>query len=200
MTGFFTLGKLFTAHVTGNLVLAAAAAVGGGPLNMAQILAIPVFISCGGSRLVDRRGFEQTWSYPGATAARGSICPTGSGFDLLHCREAVRRSAWLDGRHRGDDCSLCNGVSVRHASSGAAESGLDGGYDWQLDERRPVADGGVEKPRRIERRQCRSSETIVAPLVGFLTGCLVAAVAVCFLNDFAWFLPAALAALAIAIR
>ena len=27
LTGFFTLGKLFTAHVTGNLVLAAAAAV-----------------------------------------------------------------------------------------------------------------------------------------------------------------------------
>ena len=44
LTGFFTLGKLFTAHVTGNLVLAAAAAVGGGPLNVAQILAIPVFI------------------------------------------------------------------------------------------------------------------------------------------------------------
>ena len=35
LTGFFTLGKLFTAHVTGNLVLAAAAAVGGGPLNVA---------------------------------------------------------------------------------------------------------------------------------------------------------------------
>jgi uncharacterized membrane protein YoaK (UPF0700 family) len=37
-------------------------------------------------------------------------------------------------------------------------------------------------------------------LVGFLTGCLVAAVAVCFLDDLAWSLPAALAALAIAIR
>ena len=37
-------------------------------------------------------------------------------------------------------------------------------------------------------------------LAGFLVGCLVAAVAVCFLNDWAWFLPAALAALAIAIR
>jgi uncharacterized membrane protein YoaK (UPF0700 family) len=37
-------------------------------------------------------------------------------------------------------------------------------------------------------------------LVGFLAGCLVAAVAVGFLNDWAWLLPAALAALAIAIR
>ena len=44
LTGFFTLGNLFTAYITGNLVLAAAAAVRGGPLNMAQILAIPVFM------------------------------------------------------------------------------------------------------------------------------------------------------------
>jgi uncharacterized membrane protein YoaK (UPF0700 family) len=45
LTGFLTLGNIFTAHVTGNLVLAAAAAVRGGPLNLAQALAIPVFIA-----------------------------------------------------------------------------------------------------------------------------------------------------------
>ena len=44
LTGFFTLGSIFTAHVTGNLVLAAAAAVHGGPWNLAQALAIPVFM------------------------------------------------------------------------------------------------------------------------------------------------------------
>ena len=43
LIGFFTLGSIFTAHVTGNLVLAAAAAVRGGPWNLAQALAIPVF-------------------------------------------------------------------------------------------------------------------------------------------------------------
>jgi uncharacterized membrane protein YoaK (UPF0700 family) len=42
LTGFFTLGHIFTAHVTGNLVVAAAAAVQGGPFNLAQVLAIPV--------------------------------------------------------------------------------------------------------------------------------------------------------------
>ena len=41
LIGFFTLGS-FTAHVTGNLVVAAAAAVHGGPWNLAQALAIPV--------------------------------------------------------------------------------------------------------------------------------------------------------------
>src|SRR5438132_6772194 len=42
--GFLSLGKLFTAHVTGNLVVIAALLVRGGPPNIAQILAVPVFI------------------------------------------------------------------------------------------------------------------------------------------------------------
>ncbi|HXA37903.1 MAG TPA: DUF1275 family protein, partial [Phenylobacterium sp.] len=36
LTGFLTLGNVFTAHVTGNLVVLAAVAVRGGPLNLAQ--------------------------------------------------------------------------------------------------------------------------------------------------------------------
>src|SRR5258708_22711752 len=44
LTGFFTLGNIFTAHITGNLVVAAAAAVRGGPMNLAQALAILVFM------------------------------------------------------------------------------------------------------------------------------------------------------------
>src|ERR1700730_12006149 len=44
LTGFFTLGNIFTAHVTGNLVVIAAEAVRGGPLNLAQTLSVPVFI------------------------------------------------------------------------------------------------------------------------------------------------------------
>ena len=44
LTGFFTLGHIFTAHITGNLVVAAAATVHGGPLNVAQALAIPAFM------------------------------------------------------------------------------------------------------------------------------------------------------------
>ena len=42
--GFLTLG-LFTAHVTGNLVVIAALLVRGGPPNIAQVLAIPVFMA-----------------------------------------------------------------------------------------------------------------------------------------------------------
>jgi hypothetical protein len=44
LTGFFMLGNIFTAHITGNLVTASAVAVRGGPMNAAQLMAIPVFI------------------------------------------------------------------------------------------------------------------------------------------------------------
>ena len=58
---FLSLGKLFTSHVTGNLVVIAALLVRGGPPNMAQILAVPVFIGAVGAvwliaKAFDRRG------------------------------------------------------------------------------------------------------------------------------------------------
>jgi uncharacterized membrane protein YoaK (UPF0700 family) len=44
LTGFFMLGNIFTAHITGNLVVASSVVVRGGPLNPAQLLAIPVLL------------------------------------------------------------------------------------------------------------------------------------------------------------
>ncbi len=43
--GYLSLGKLFTAHVTGSLAVIAALLVRGGPPNLAQVLAVPVFSS-----------------------------------------------------------------------------------------------------------------------------------------------------------
>src|SRR5580700_3980690 len=44
LTGFLTLGNIFTAHITGNLVVVGALLVRHGRINPPQILAIPVFI------------------------------------------------------------------------------------------------------------------------------------------------------------
>src|SRR5258708_31350431 len=44
LTGFLNLGNLFTAHITGNLVVVAALTARGGRINPAQILAIPAFM------------------------------------------------------------------------------------------------------------------------------------------------------------
>src|SRR5262249_51398546 len=44
VTGFLSLGNVFTAHITGNLVVISAALVHGGPLKPKQVLAVPVFM------------------------------------------------------------------------------------------------------------------------------------------------------------
>jgi uncharacterized membrane protein YoaK (UPF0700 family) len=44
LTGFYTLGNVFTAHVTGNLVVVTAALVAGEPVRWAQAVAIPIFM------------------------------------------------------------------------------------------------------------------------------------------------------------
>lgn len=44
VTGWMTLGGLFTAHITGNLVVIAADSVAGRSIHAAQILAVPLFI------------------------------------------------------------------------------------------------------------------------------------------------------------
>src|SRR5271165_3807907 len=42
--GFLGLGGLFTAHITGNLVILAAHVVSGEPAQVALILSVPVFV------------------------------------------------------------------------------------------------------------------------------------------------------------
>lgn len=42
--GFLVLNGLFTAHITGNLVILAAHIVGGGEAQIAPMLSVPVFI------------------------------------------------------------------------------------------------------------------------------------------------------------
>src|SRR5262249_59421214 len=67
LIGFFTLGNIFTAHITGNLVLVTAAAVRGGPLNLAQTMAIPVFMLAVAATLVIARSEEPTSELPSLT-------------------------------------------------------------------------------------------------------------------------------------
>ena len=44
VTSWLTLGGLFTAHITGNLVVMAADALNGRPMHPTQVLAVPMFI------------------------------------------------------------------------------------------------------------------------------------------------------------
>jgi uncharacterized membrane protein YoaK (UPF0700 family) len=60
--GYLTLGSLFTAHVTGNLITIAALLVHGGPPSLTQILAVPVFMAA----------LAAVWLLAEATGRRGS--------------------------------------------------------------------------------------------------------------------------------
>src|SRR2546422_2461830 len=61
LTGFLSLGNLFTAHITGNLAVIGALVVRGGRMNPGQVLAIPVFMTA----------VTATWLIARASGRRG---------------------------------------------------------------------------------------------------------------------------------
>jgi len=194
LTGFFTLGHVFTAHVTGNLVVAAAAAVEGGPWNLAQALAIPVFMLA----LALVWLIAQASDRSGPSLARLLLLVQFLLLAALLGFSAITKPS-------ADPSGLMAGIAVMiavsamacqyallrlampHAVSTAVMTGnltntvlalMD-----SLSEHRPLlpVDAG-----RLKRS--------LHLLIGFLLGCVVAAYAVSVLGDWAWILPAALSA------
>ena len=200
LTGFFTLGKLFTAHVTGNLVLAAAAAVGGGPPNVAQIMAIPVFILA----------VAVTWLVAEASHKHGPILVRL----LLEVQLALLAAVLIFSvvtRPSADPHGLMAGIAAMIAVSAMACQYATLRLALPKVVSTAVMTGNLTNAvlsLMQVSKSCGALNEVNADhlkqslrlLVGFLAGCLVASVAVGFLNDWAWFLPAALAALAIAIK
>ena len=200
LTGFFTLGHIFTAHVTGNLVVAAAAAVHGGPFNPAQILAIPVFMVAVAiiwliAQASDRRGpslarlllLVQFLLLAAvlifSIITRPSADPQGLAAGIagmiavaaMACQYALLRLAIPD--------AISTAVMTGNLTN-TVLSLMD-----LLSKRRalPPVDAG-------------SLRTSCHLLLGFLLGCLVSTFAVSVLGDWTWSLPVLLSALAIAIR
>ena len=192
LTGFFTLGHIFTAHVTGNLVVAAADAVRGGPLHLAQALAIPVFmLALAGVWLIAQASHRQ-----GPMLIRPLLLVQ---FVLLAAVLVLsiitRPSATPHGLMAGIEVMIavsamaCQYALLRlampHVVSTAVMTGnltntvlalMD-----SLSKRRPLlpVDAG-----RLKRS--------LHLLLSFLLGCIVAAYAVSVLGDWAWVFPVAL--------
>jgi uncharacterized membrane protein YoaK (UPF0700 family) len=200
LIGFFTLGNIFTAHITGNLVLAAAAAVRGGPLNLAQALAIPVFVL----------GVAATWVIAHASNKHGLALVRL----LLQVQFALLATVLTFSvltKPSTDPHGLTAGITVMMAVSAmACQYAL---LRLALPEvvSTAVMTGNLTNailslmemlaqrraPMAADAKALKKSLQL---LVGFLAGCLLAAAAVFLLADWAWSLPAALAALAIAVR
>jgi uncharacterized membrane protein YoaK (UPF0700 family) len=199
LTGFFTLGHIFTAHITGNLVGAAAAAVQGGPFNLAQALAIPAFMLA----LAVVWLIAQASHRRGASLARLLLLVQ---FLLLAAvlvfSVVTKPSANPNGLMAGIAVMIavsamaCQYALLRLAVPGAISTAVMTGNLTNtvlslmdmLSNKRPLmtVDAG-----RLKRS--------LHLLYGFLVGCIAAAAAISLLADWAWSLPVALAAVAVAV-
>jgi len=195
--GFLSLG-LFTAHVTGNLVVIAALLVRGGPPKMAQILAVPVFIVA----------VAAVWLIAKASERRGPALVRPLllvQFLLLACVLIFGVINDPAANPRG----LMVGVAAMIAVSAMAcqfallrlsvpdapsttvmTANLTNTVLALLDtlsRAQPLTEGANERLKRI-----------LKVLAGFFAGCVAGAVAVSLLGSWAWSLPVALAAVAVA--
>ena len=199
LTGFLTLGNIFTAHITGNLVVIAALVVRGGRMNLAQVLAIPVFILA----------VAAMWLLARASGRRGA----GLARLLLLIQFLLLAGVLIfsvitkpDANPHGLMAGIavmiavsamaCQYALLRLALPGATSTAVMTGNLTNtvlslmdmLSNKRPLmtVDAG-----RLKRS--------LYLLFGFLVGCIVAAAAISLLADWAWSLPVALAAVAVAL-
>jgi uncharacterized membrane protein YoaK (UPF0700 family) len=196
--GFLSLG-LFTAHVTGNLVVIAALLVRGGPPNIPQILAVPVFIVAVIAVWFIAKAFRKH----GAALARPLLVVQ---FLLLTCvlilsviqDHAQNRHGLITGVTAmiAVSAMACQFALLRIAVPGAPSTAVMTGNLTNtvlsmldtLSRTQPLTDGANERLRKT-----------LKVLVGFLAGCVVGAVAVSSLADWAWSLPVVLAGVAVAL-
>ena len=197
--GFLSLG-LFTAHVTGNLVVIAALLVRGGPPRMAQILAVPVFIVAVAAvwliaKASDRRGpalvrpllLVQLLLLACVLVFRVINDPAANPLGFMAGVAAMIAVSAM----------ACQFVLLRLAVPGAPSTAVMTGNLTSsvlalldtLSRSQPLKVGAKERLKKTSQL-----------VVGFFAGCVVGAAAVSLLGDWAWSLPVVLAAAAVALR
>lgn len=199
LIGFLTLG-VFTAHITGNIVVIGALVVRRSRVNPAQILAIPVFILA----------VAATWLIASASRRRG----TGLmrlllfiQFLLIACllvfTVVTKPSADPHGLMATVAAMIavtamgCQFALLRLALPVAPSTAVMTGN--LTNAVLALVDSSSQTQPLMESDTKRLSAAVHL-LVGFFAGCVVAAAAVMYLGDWAWSLPAALAAMAVALR
>src|SRR5215510_2616875 len=194
--GFLTLG-LFTAHITGNLVVIAALLVRGGPLNISQVLAVPIFAAA----VAAVWGIAKALERSGNALARPLLLIQ---FLLLMCAmifsiifgPVANRQSWtsvviaLIAVSAMASQSAFLHLALAGAPSTAVMTGnLTNAVLSLLDTlspSHPLEEGA--------RARLKKTLTVV---VGFLAGCIAGAAAVSILGAWAWSVPVVLAGLAV---
>jgi uncharacterized membrane protein YoaK (UPF0700 family) len=197
LIGFLSLG-IFTAHVTGNIVVIGALVVRHNRVNPAQILAIPVFTLA----------VATTWLIAKASGRRGLVL-----MRLLLLIQLLLIACLLVFSAITKPSADPHGLTATIAAMIAVTA--MGCQFALLRLTLPVAPstavmtgnltnavlGLVDLSSRIQPLMDGDNRRILGALhllVGFFVGCIVAAPAVMYLGDWAWSLPAALAAVAVA--
>src|SRR5215468_439392 len=200
LTGFFTLGNIFTAHVTGNLVVAAAAAVHAGPWNLAQALAIPVFMAAVAAAWLIARASSlhgpaltrlllviQFLLLLAVLAFSVTTAPSANPHGLMAGIAVMIAVCAMAFQYALLRLALPKAVSTAVMTGNLTNTVLS--LMDLLSPRQPLTP--------VDRKRLKSSLRL---LIGFLAGCVVAAAAISVLRDWAWSIPTVLAALAIALR
>ena len=197
--GFLALGGLFTAHITGNLVVLAAHYVTGGVNEPAPLLAVPVFIAVLGVVTVAAAGFEKT-RYGARTALLflqavllggclvvglvfGPVADTGGAIAVLVGMLGVAAMATQN-------------ALVRFALPGSPSTAVMTTNITQFTVDLAAIVRGASEPEDLARARRRASVTFPC-IVGFMAGCAAGAVLETHVGLWALALPAALATLAL---
>jgi uncharacterized membrane protein YoaK (UPF0700 family) len=200
VTSYLTLGHVFTAHVTGNLVVLSALAVRGGTASPAEILALPMFVvAVALIYAIARASHEQGPRLARlllvvqllllivtcivSVATKPSLAPNGVSavivamiaVSAMACQYALLR------------------LAVPHAVSTAAMTG-------NLTNAVLSAMGLLYRGQPFVEAPAQRLKASLPLLIGFFVGCIVAAIAVSRIGDWTWALPLALAAIALAIH
>jgi uncharacterized membrane protein YoaK (UPF0700 family) len=200
LTGFLTLGNLFTAHITGNLVVVGALVVRRGRINPPQILAIPVFILAVGA----------IWLVAKASGRRG---PNLRRL-LLLIQFLLLTSLLIFSvitRPSADPHGLMAGMAAMIAVSAMACQFALLRLTLPIAPSTAVMTGNLTNSvlslldvvSRTQSLKGGDTQRLIGSLhllLGFFGGCVVAAAAVTYLGDWAWSFPVALAGVAVAFR
>ena len=198
LIGFLSLG-IFTAHITGNIVVIGALTVRRNRVNPAQILAIPVFVLA----------VAATWLIAKASGRRS----TGLmrlllliQFLLITCLLIFSVITKPSADPHGLMATIAAMIAVTAMGCQFALLRLT----LPVAPSTAVMTGNLttavlafvdlsSRTQPLVERDSRRLRDALRLLIGFFMGCVAAAAAVMYLGDWAWSLPSALAAAAIAL-
>lgn len=200
LTCFLSLGNVFTAHITGNLVVIAALAVRGGPVNLAQVLVIPVFVlAVAGAWLLSRASGQRGPGLVRLLLLVQLVLLTSVLIFSVITRPSANPHGLTAGLAAvGAVCAIaCQYVLFHVALPGGPSTGVMTNN---------LTNATLFLLERFSRPSPSTAGAAAAPgnalplVIGFFGGCVVAAGAVSLVGDWAWSLPASLAALALVLR